>query len=104
MGLDLKALVDENLQKGSNRVLVTVILFALVALAGQNLILNKSADKFTKELYTDCKIELTNCQFDRNKQAAEFLSKLEKYNEAIQQARREIKTKSKMIDIKLNTK
>lgn len=104
MGLDVKGLVDENITKGSTRVLVIVILFAVVALAGQNLMLNKSSDKYTKELYQKCEAKLDECNQKRYQESQDFINKIEEYNEIINDVRSEIKIKSAAIDKKLKLK
>ena len=101
MGLDLKSLVDENLPKGSIRVLVIVVLFAVVYLTGQNVYLNKGNDTFTKGLLEKCQNELYDCNMMRIKESQEHSYKLEQVNKVIDEVRTEIKVQTKSIDKKL---
>lgn len=103
MGIDIKGLADENLRKGSTRLLIIVVLTAIVALAVQYQSMSSNNVKYDRALYDKCQTRLEECNEQRIIEAQDYINRIEKYSEIINKVRDEINDKTRQVE-KLTTK
>ena len=103
MGLDIKGLADENLKKGSTRLLIIVVLTAIVAIAVQYQVMSNANVKYDRDLYDKCQTKLEDCNEQRIIEAQDYINRIEKYSEIINKVRDEINSKTQQVE-KIETK
>lgn len=98
MGLDIKGLADENLRKGSTRLLIIVVLTAIVAIAVQYQVMSNNNIKYDRALYDKCQTKLEECNEQRIIEAQDYINRIEKYSKTINEVRDEINKKTRQVE------
>lgn len=97
----INELVNDNLPKGSNRILITVSLIAVTALFGQNIYLNSTGNKYDKHLHEECQRKLDKCNELRFEDSQNYINKIEEYSKIIDQVKKEVSIKTQELDNKI---
>ena len=98
MGIDIKGLADENLRKGSTRLLIIVVLTAIVAIAVQYQVMSNNNVKYDRALYDKCQTRLEECNEQRIIEAQDYINRIEKYSKTINEVRDEINKKTRQVE------
>jgi len=98
---EITNIVNENIPKGSNRLMITVALIAVVTLFGIVMSQYSKGDKYDKRQLEECQKKLDNCNEQRLIESQNYLRKIESVMQLVDQTNKQIAKKEKELNNKI---